>query len=274
MDLWGQIPLWGLFVLTAALVLLAIECGFRLGAALARGYKPEHDAPVGTVVQATLGLLAFMLAFTFGVAAERFNDRRVLIIEEANAIGTTYLRADFLPEKSKEEVQSVLREYLHLRVSGTGDRKLLAARLASSNRLQDKLWSQAAAIGRENLDSDVVALFVESLNETIDIQAKRVAAGLYARLPENVWTTLYFMTFLGMAALGYQSGSAGARSWPPIAVLTISFALVFTMIADLDRPREGSLNVSQQPLIDLSKKIGPPQTSPRRQESHAMPSGN
>ena len=96
------LPLWGLFLTIVLLVLAAIEAGYRLGSYRHRYAGREKEAPVGAMVGATLGLLAFMLAFTFGMAASRFDTRKQLVLDEANAIGTTYLRTAMLPEKRDE----------------------------------------------------------------------------------------------------------------------------------------------------------------------------
>ena len=93
------LPLWGVFLAVLVLVLAAIEGGYRLGNYRHRQSGGEKEAPVGAMVGATLGLLAFMLAFTFGMAAERFDTRKQLVLDEANAIGTTYLRTAMLPER-------------------------------------------------------------------------------------------------------------------------------------------------------------------------------
>jgi hypothetical protein len=257
------IPLWALSILTVVIVLLAVETGYRLGAYFHARSKPEHEPSVTTMVQATLALLAFLLAFTFGVAAERFNDRRQLVIDEATAIRTAFLRADFLPEANKKEVQNLIRQYVDLRVRLVKDPTHLAEALTESNRLQERLWAQAVTMGRANLDSDVAALFIESLNETTAVQSRRIAAALYSRIPENIWETLYFMMFLSIAAIGYQAGTAGARNWPITGALAVSFTIVIIMIADLDRPMEGVMKASQQPLIDLSNRIGPPSVGGR-----------
>src|SRR5271165_4059660 len=98
------LPIWGVFLATVAVVLLAVEGGFRLGQYRRRRSEQEDRPPVGEMVAATLALLAFMLAFTFGLAASRFDVRRGLVIDEANAIGTTYLRAGLLPEPYRGEV--------------------------------------------------------------------------------------------------------------------------------------------------------------------------
>ena len=98
------------------------------------------------------------------------------------------------------------------------------------------------------------------MNDTIDLQSKRVAAALYARLPDYIWAALYTMILLGMIAMGYHTGLSGERNWLASVVLVASFAIVITIIADLDRPAEGFMRANQKPLIDLATKIGPPES--------------
>lgn len=104
------LPLWGLFIAILGVVLISVECGYRLGKFRLSRREQEKEAPVGTMVGATLGLLAFILAFTFGLASSRVDNRRQLLLDEANALGTTYLRAGMLPEWG-EEVRRLLRDY-------------------------------------------------------------------------------------------------------------------------------------------------------------------
>jgi len=269
MPLIDRIPLWVIFIISAIIVLIAIEAGYRLESFTSSRRKDKDKIPIGTIVQSTLGLLAFVMAFTFGVAAERFNDRRVLIIEEANAIGTTFLRADFLPDTNRFAVQNLLREYLderlqlHRDVSKTSNKlALIAQAIKRSEHVQDLLWAQAIAVGKAKLDSNVFALFTESLNETINLQRNRVSASLYARLPDMIWVSLFLLMFLGMAGIGYEFGEANARSWTATAIASFSFALVVLIIADLERPTEGFLVASQQPLFDLIQRLGPKVQAP------------
>src|ERR1043166_2777816 len=109
------LPLWGLFIVILLVVLLSVECGYRLGKYRRSRSEQEKEAPVGTMVGATLGLLAFILAFTFGLAAARFDARRQVLLDEANAIGTTYLRAGTLPERG-EQIRGLLRENVAARL--------------------------------------------------------------------------------------------------------------------------------------------------------------
>lgn len=259
----AHLPLWGFFVLTVVIVLAGIECGYQLAVFLRKRRKPEdHEivskAPVGAIVQSTLALVAFVIAFTFGAAGERFEQRRELLIQEANAIETTYLRTDFLPASNRQEIQNLLRRYVELRVQPDRDEKRFEHALAESNAMQDAMWKQVVAAGKANMDSEIVSLFIESLNETFDLQTKRLMA-YRARMPDKLWVSLFLVIFVGMIGTGYQCGCSGARSWTATWALVAAFAIIMNIIADLDNPAEGSLSANNQPLINLSKKIGPPQ---------------
>lgn len=113
MQVLDQIPLWMFFILTIFLAMLCVEGGFSLGR---RNAANEQEAVVSFMVGSMLSLLAFMLAFTFGLAATRFDERRALVVEESNAIGTTYLRTDFIEEPLRTNVRNLLREYVDIRV--------------------------------------------------------------------------------------------------------------------------------------------------------------
>jgi hypothetical protein len=104
------------------------------------------------------------------------------------------------------------------------------------------------------MNSDVAALYIESLNEVIDIHALRVAVGLRTRIPVGIWSVLYGITMLGMMGIGYHTGIAGSKRSMGTLILALSFALVIAVIASLDRP-DGFIKVTQQPLIDLHSSI-------------------
>ena len=246
------LPLWGVFLATAAVVLLAIEGGFRLGTYRRRRSEGEDKPPVGEMVAATLALLAFILAFTFGLAGSWFDVRRGLVIDEANAIGTAYLRAGMLPEPHRSDVRNLLREYVDVRLEATQPGKL-GESIRRSEELHARLWAHATAVAEKQPNSVVVGLFIWSLNEVIDLHAERLELGPRTRLPGTIWLTLYLVAVLGMCVIGYHAGLAGSgRSLAMLAVV-LAFSAVMTLIADLDRPQEGLLRVSPQPLLDLRK---------------------
>ncbi len=259
-HLFDYLPLWGLFAVTVLVVLVSVEGGFRLGRRRRRSPEHEQEAPVGSIIGATLGLLAFIMAFTFGLAASRFDTRKQLVLDESNAIGTAYLRADLLPEPHRAEIRSLLRDYVDARVpKGDLTSEKIAQAIVRSEQLQNELWSEAASLGRVNTASIVVGLFIQSLNDVIDLHSKRVTAGLYNRIPPIVWVVLYFVTVLAMAGIGYQLGLSGTRSLIAVFALVLTFSGVMMLITDLDRPQQGLIKVSQRAMIDLQKQMTEPE---------------
>ena len=244
-----RVPLWALFVITVLVILFSIEVGFRLAHAVGQRSESERKWPLDEIEAATLSLLAFMLAFTFGLAASRFDARRSLIMEEANALGTTYLRAGILPEPDRTDIRNLLREYLDVRVHAFQSAKV-GGGLAQSEGLQNRLWSEAVAVGEKSPGSIVVGLFIASLNDVIDLHTKRLTQDRN-RIPGSIWAALYAVAILGMAEVGYHAGLNTTRRGLSIIPLAITVSAVMLLIADLDRSHEGLLDVSPQPLIDL-----------------------
>lgn len=262
MDFIDTIPLWAVFLLTALILASAFEGGYRAGLSLDKKDENAKKAPVGAMIGVVLSLSAFILAFTFGVASGRFNDRRVLVIKEANAIGTTFLRSELLPDENRDEAKKLLRQYVGIRLrllqekSINREQLMVGPAVTESKSLQKQLWGQAVSAGKSNPNSPTVALFIDSLNETIDLQAERVTAALHARLPGMVWVVLYLLISFGMFGLGYQFGLVGKRNKTISSIALLSFAMVMMMIADLDRPLEGFMYASKQPFLDLGEDLG------------------
>jgi hypothetical protein len=254
------LPLWAVFVVTLVLILLSVEIGYRLARYQRLRSDREKESSVasmagstGAMVGAMLGLLAFMLAFTFGVASSFFQARREVVLSEANAIGTTYLRAAMLPKPIGTEVRGLLREYVDVRLDAAKGINVDRA-ISKSEELHDRLWSQAVAAS-ENDRSPVTALFVQSLNEVIDLHAKRLMVALRSRIPPPIWLALYLVAILSMAAMGYSQGLTSTRRSPATLALIVAFSVVMLLIVDLDRPGDGVLRVSQQSMTDLQHSM-------------------
>jgi hypothetical protein len=248
------IPLLAFLVATLVAALLSFEGGFWVGRRWSRRSEQEQEIVVRGLVGGMLGLEAFMLAFTFGAAASHFDARRQAVINEANAIRTAYLRADFLPEPQRAEVRNLLREYVDIRLEGVRSGKLEQA-IARSEELQDLLWIQANA-SREKAPNPAFAIqFIQSLNEIISLHTRRVITGFEFRIPNIIWIVLYAITALAASSIGYHSGLTG-RSRPLVALaIILAFSAVILLIKDLDRPQQGFLKVSQQALVDLQTKM-------------------
>lgn len=252
------LPIWLFFAVTTIVVAITIEAGYRLGRTARLRSEDEKESPVSAIAGTILGLLAFILAFTFAIVSDRYDARKGLVREEANAIRTAYSRSEFLPEPDRAEAAALLKRYVDLRVTAvqTGDRDKVKAVLTESERIQRRLWNMAVVNARKDMNSDVAALYVESLNEVTNFQALRVAIGLQARIPRTIWWVLFALVVLAMFGVGYQTSIAGSRRTWAMLILALSFSLVMSLIAELDRPHSKLIRVPQQPLIDLRTWMG------------------
>ena len=256
-QLLDTIPIGAAFALFVILTFAVFELGYRLGRWWQRRTPDETEGPTGMLVGSLLALMAFLLAVTMGMASDRFDSRRALVLEEANSIGTTYLRAGYLPEAASSDIRELLREYVPLRVN-VADRALFEANIRRSGEILADLWAITEDVARTDPGSETLALFIESLNETIDLHETRLAAIAYARVPETVLLFLIAGVMLTIGMVGFSAGLTRRRSPVTAVVLVIVLGAVITLIVDLDRPRDGFLQVSQQPIIDLQQQIGPP----------------
>jgi hypothetical protein len=252
LDLYDH-SLLAIFIAGLVLVLAASEIGRRIGVhAGTRG-----GGNISTLESAVLGLMALMIGFTFAMALSRFEARRDAVLGEANAIGTTALRARLLPQPEREEVLKLLREYVTVRLDitkGPASRAELAAAVDKSNTLQEELWQHAKAMSTKDTNMVPTGLFIQTLNDMIDQQGKRLAA-LRNRVPNIVMLALFGIAAVGTAFTGYGRGLEGRRTRLPLYVMALLLSAVILLILDLDRPTAGFIEISQQPMIDAASSI-------------------
>jgi hypothetical protein len=246
-------PIWTIFPITLASGLLSIEAGRRIGRLWRRRAKDRTEAPAPPIVAATLGLLAFLLAFTFGMAASRFEERKQAVLAEANAIQTSYLRAATLPEPISADSRKLLRDYLEIRLAGVRPDHFQHA-VTESEELQQQLWSQAVAAAQKER-SPMTSLFMQSLNDVISFHEKRVISAVHNRVPLAIWIGLYMLLAIAMAVMGYYEATAGTIRSLAVFGMVIAFSAVFGLIADLDRPGQGLLQVNQQSMLDVQRSM-------------------
>lgn len=256
-----SLPIVGIFVGFAVSALIVLECGYRLGCWWQARTPEEKEGPTPMIVGSLLALMAFLLAITMGMASDRFDSRRALVLAEANALGTTYLRAGYLSGPASGEIQALLREYMPLRIA-TDDMTDNQRKITRSTEVQEELWSITEKLARASPESDVLGLFIESLNEAIDLHEKRVMSAIYGRVPETILLLLLFGSMLSLAMVGYNAGLTRRRSPFTAVVLIAVLGAVITLVFDLDRPQGGFLEVSQKPLIELQQKTHESYTAP------------
>lgn len=238
-------------LLLIALGLLAIgELGFLLGRRHRGENVGEKKSQAGVHVAALLGLLGLMLAFCFGIVESRYSERKALVLEEANSIGTTYLRAQMLPSPQGERIQALLRDYVERRIGYHTPEELQEA-IAASSELQTQIWAEATEVADAHPQSMIVAIFVQSLNETFDLQESRVTVALHQRLPLSVLVVLYTIAALSIGVLGLVAGLGRTRSVLPTIALVVAITAVITLIVSLDSPGSHMFRVSQSAMQDL-----------------------
>ncbi|HEX5029964.1 MAG TPA: hypothetical protein VFX78_00740 [Candidatus Eisenbacteria bacterium] len=240
-----------------AVVLASILLGFVLGDFQRRRAVDYSEGPVGAVVGAMLGLLAFILAFTFGIVTSRFDTRKQLLLQDVNAIATATVRADLLPEPDRTECRALMKRYLDLRVEAIHDMGRIPNLAAESESLQVRLWDHAVTLARRDMNSDIGALFVESLNDLSNTHRDRFTVAMLYRIPSPIWFGLLWITIASMTAVGFQFGLAGRLSWIMMITLAITFSSVIVLIARIDRTGKGAILVDQQPMIELQRKLWP-----------------
>ena len=255
-QLLDSLPILLVFVAFAVIAMLFYEAGFRLGRWWQDRTPGEQEGPTGMLVGSILALLAFLLAVTMGMAADRFDARRAIVLDEANAIGTAYLRAGYLPTAGLRPGTGAAP-----RVRPAPHRRHPAGQHRCRHRevgedpgrpVGDHRGSGAQQrVGRRRA--------LRRIGQRRDRPARepRITAGS-ARVPETILLLLVGGAALSLGMVGYSAGLTGRRSLLSAVVLIIALGAVIMIVVDLDRPREGFIQVSQQPLIDLQQQIGPP----------------
>jgi hypothetical protein len=232
------------------------EFGFLIGRRLHQTADEARKGQIGGIQGAMLGMLGLLTGFTFAMAVGRYETRRNLVVDEANAIGTTFLRASFLPDEQRRAAKELLRQYVDARIQFYGaraDRSSITEAEQATVVLQRELWRHTVDASKV-APTPLVAAFVNSLNETIDLDSTRLNAHRN-RVPGAVWVLLLVVASCGCCATGYAAGSTGARTGFGNFVLPLLIAVVVSIVADLDRPRRGLIGISQQPLLDLKAAL-------------------
>jgi hypothetical protein len=243
-------PLLSIYLGGVCLVFLACEIGWLLG----KRYEGKGvSGNVSALEQSLLGLLALMIGFSFLMGLTRFEGRRDAVLNEANAIGTTALRADLLPEPIRTETLKLLREYAQTRVDYISTGKSLAElpkALARSNEIHAKLWQQVKILSAKDINMVPTLLFVPTLNQMIDNQAKRLSE-LRNQIPDAILIALFGMAAVSCGFAGYASRLDALRTRLPAFITAALVSAVIFVILDLDSPRIGFITTDQQPIIDM-----------------------
>ena len=237
-------------------MLILVEVGRRI--AIRRRLKQSDDdkGNLGTIEGAIFALFGLMIAFTFSGAASRFNEKRMLIAEEANRIETAYLRLQLLPEQAKLQLQELFRRYTDSRLEiyrRLPDMQAAEETMGKSKELQKEIWANAIAMSRDpKAHPDAGKLLLPAVNAMIDISTVRTIA-LQNHPPNIVYWLLFALGLLCSLLAGYRMAGTNPRSWLHTLAFAVITVMIVYVILDLEFPRIGLFRLANadQAIVDV-----------------------
>jgi hypothetical protein len=260
-------PAYVIGVVFLAVLLVAVAVGHRIGTWLRTRHRTVASSELSTVQTALLGLLGLLLAFTYSFVASRWDARKRAVVDEADALGTAYLRTQFRSGPAAEQLRALLREYTRSRIVTDDIARTcqqLQAAMAHSQQVRNELWPAAIQLKGDSAPTTLDALLFASLNEVVDRHTQRWAAAR-DRLPVIILAMLAAVAVLSLGLVGFSGGLTARRGSYFTIALAVVISAVLLVIIDLDRPGRGIVRVSQEPLIDALESMeagGPPLERP------------
>jgi len=248
-----RMPIAATLVVFIVILLAALECGFRLGIRRRVLWKDAHsEAGGGGLVQnATLALLGLMIAFTYSFTVSHYETRKRDVIEEANALGTAFLRAGLEKERGGLELQMALLEYARTRVvtpENSATFEIDQAMLDRTLAAQSKIWSATEQVMMAGPVNPLEVALMTSINEVIDMHTERVTTG-FDTLPQVVFWTLLFIAAVAVMIGGYTTGLSGMMCRYRMFAFILVLAATIHLIVDFDRSMRGFISISQKPML-------------------------
>ncbi len=248
-----SLPIFLIFFIIAFLSLVSFELGFRISKFVHMKLNSMETKTIGQISTGLLGMLAFVLAFTFSMAASQYEKRKQMVLQEANAVSTAYLRADLIDEPYANELKQLLKEYVDIRLAAV-NKENTAKSIVRSVEIHQLLWTQVRTAAKTSPNTNT-SLMVQSVNEVIDMHEKRITAGLRDKIPMSIWIVLFGISVMAMLTIGIELGISGSRKIIVIIPMMLAFAALTTLIVELNRPQDGILKVGQESMISLQKSI-------------------
>jgi uncharacterized membrane protein len=241
-----------LLLLGAVLVVLLLaakEVGYYAAcrSKTQRGLQDTVRTSVGVITGGMLALLAFLLAISLSIADRRYEERRAVVLAEANAIGTAWLRAGALDSDAGREMQRLLLDYTEVRVEAVKTAEASAAILERTSTLQDEIWTIAGTVARA-APTPVSAQLLASLNETFDLALSERRA-FQSVVPTHIMRVLLWTSLFAVAALGYYLGTLGSRQFAMSTLLILMWTSAMMLIVDINRTGQGLVEISADPLL-------------------------
>ena len=248
------LPLWTNALLFLGLLLLALESSYRIG--LWRTKRSKSDPPTGrrgeVVLTSMLGLLGLILAFTYSYTVSRSDQRKGAVLNDVNAIGTAFARADLLAEPSRTELRAILLDYARTRYVHAESLRphTVQATLARMLEKQAPIWPATKRMASRTTPGPLEVSVIQSINEVLDAHTTRRMVA-FDTLPSAVLFMLLFVACTTMAVAGYAAGRLGSLPRWRMGSLALALSAVMMVVTDFDRPTSGFIQVSQEGYVDL-----------------------
>lgn len=256
-----HVPVFLVMALAVLTQVVFIELGFRYGKTKQGTPYKAQMAQVRAIMGASLGLLAFMLAFTFSSAQQHFEERTRAYMMEVSAIDSAYRGADLILKEARVEAKELLLNFARLRLETTraasqADMQSVVEMVRESELIHDQLWAIAESSMEGAGDGEDTGIFAQAVLSMIDAHDARLQASFFNRVSPVIWITLFLMSLLSMIVMGYQAGLTGTRSQLATWTLAITFSAVMTLITDLDRPNMTLFQMNQSLMAELENRMG------------------
>jgi len=243
-------PLFAVYGAFFVILLVGVEVGYRgfhwIGPTEGPRIKGQEF-----LLSAVLGLLALLVGFTFSMSLSRYDERRALVVQEANAIGRSWLTAQLLDEPYRGELSGLLKQYADVRLVWSEGSNVS---LGPTHALQQRIWATVQQLPHSGTMPEIVQEVLDPLGQAFEVQATRTAVRA-GHIPTEVLASLVAYSAVSMVMLGYILALNGHRQAVATGLLMLLLTLAFALIVELDTPRTGSILVSQQPLADLKASL-------------------
>jgi hypothetical protein len=255
MEVTNVFKLIWMFGLPIVMVLVPIFMGQHYGNYLSKKTKDIQQSPVSTLVGTAFGLLAFIMAFTFQIAASRYDARKNLLLDEISNVRTTFHRTDLIPEPYHTKSKVLLSEYVNLRIGMAKGIYQVDYVISRSHIILVKLWDNASELAKSNQNPGINSLYITSVNNLMENYNRRNTIMFDYHIPNFVKWILMLIVVLSMFLLGYYFGISGTGFFRISLIFAIVFALVLFLISILDSVEIGFANINQQPWFTLQQQM-------------------
>jgi hypothetical protein len=249
------------YLATLLITVLSVRIGFGIGKRRHSLFETKTDPTVPPVSGALMGLLAFILAFTFNMSMNRYDSRKMLYIDQVNAIEVLYRKAELIPDMYRTVMQAELIKYMDLRIEVIAHSDKIKSMVRQSDEIQKTLWKLIDDMDRDDQIRDaMIVTLVNSMTTLTEIHNKRTTVALIYHLVTPMWVALFALVIIAMMGMGYLLGMTPKINWILVLILSMAFSSVIMMISELDRSGSNSsiIGFNQQAMIDLKARLTEP----------------